>query len=230
MEISGLVKTSLIDFPGKIAAVVFTQGCNFQCGFCHNPDLIPMKKGNISEDKVFEYLNTRKGKLDGVVITGGEPIIHEGLEDFIKSIRKLGFAIKLDTNGSNPVKLQSLLDKNLIDYVAMDIKGSLGAYPKISKYLNKNVIQESIKIIISSGVEYEFRTTVLPYYHKLSDFQTIGKLLDGAKTYTIQGFRSQITLDKKLKTEASFSMNELEEIRKIMAAHISKVIVHENLS
>jgi pyruvate formate lyase activating enzyme len=169
MEINGLVKTSLIDYPEKVAAVVFTQGCNFQCGFCHNPDLIQSNKGKIKDAEVFEYLETRIGKLDGVVITGGEPIIQKGLEEFIYRIKQMGLLVKLDTNGSDPEKLLSLMKSNILDYVAMDIKGPLEDYPKISKHLNNKVIQESVQILMHGSIEYEFRTTVLPYYHKIID-------------------------------------------------------------
>ncbi len=229
MEISGLVKTSLIDYPGKIAAVIFTQGCNFQCGFCHNPDLIEIKKGQIKEQTVYQYLSKRVGKLDGVVITGGEPIIQDGLELFIEKVKKMGFKVKLDTNGSNPVRLQLLLDKKMIDYIAMDIKGPLEEYPAISKYLNKKVIQESVRIIKSSGLDYEFRTTVLPSYHELSDFDEIGKMIAGSQRYAIQGFRPEITLDKSLKTRPSFTKEELSSIKEIMQKYVKEVIIRDNI-
>ena len=229
MEISGLIKTSLIDYPEKIAAVIFTQGCNFQCGFCHNPDLIPIIGGKISEKDIFNYLDLRKEKLDGVVITGGEPSIQKNLEKFMTKIKDRGFLVKLDTNGSNPYGLQSLLDKKLIDYVAMDIKGPLEEYSKITSFLNNNVIQKSIELLINGKVSYEFRTTVLPYYHKIADFHKIGQLLKGAEMFTIQGFRSQITYDKRLKTAQSFSLKDLEKIKEIMKIYVKTVVIHDNI-
>ena len=229
MQIAGLVKTSLIDYPGKVAAVVFTQGCNFRCGFCHNPDLIEVGEGILSEDEIFEFLKTRQGKLDGVVITGGEPLVQPDIMAFIIKVRALGYLIKLDTNGSNPKVLGSLTEGHLIDYIAMDIKGPRSKYADICAYSNTKVIQQSIKIIKSSGLDYEFRTTVLPHFHEADDFDGIGKLIAGAKLYTIQGFRPQITLDPALKQENSFTYLQLEGIAKVMAPYVDKVVIHANL-
>jgi len=230
MQIAGLVKSSLIDYPGKVAAVVFTQGCNFRCGFCHNPDLIGIENTEfrIQTDEVLDFLKTRVGKLDGVVVTGGEPLIQPDIEEFIAEIKNIGFAVKLDTNGSNPKKLSRLIDLKLIDYIAMDIKGPLAKYADICAYPNTKVIQQSIKIIMKSGLPYEFRTTVLPKYHNVSDFALIGKLIDGAKLYTIQGFRSQITLDPGLADAKSFGPEELKEIANTITPYVKKVIIHEN--
>lgn len=229
MEISGLVRTSLIDYPGKIAAVIFTQGCNFHCGYCHNPDLIEIKKGTLTVKEVLNYLRTRTGKLDGVVITGGEPTVQKGLESLIQKIKKMGFLVKLDTNGSDSEKLRSMIEKKQIDYVAMDIKGTPDKYGMICAYMNKIVIQESINILKSNVIKYEFRTTVLPLYHELADFEEIGKLIKGAPLYTIQGFRPQITFNKELQKEKSFSREDLEKIREIMEKYVNKVVIHENI-
>jgi len=229
MEISGLVKTSLIDYPGKIAAVIFTQGCNFHCGYCHNPDLIEIKKGTLTVKEVLNYLRTRTGKLDGVVITGGEPTVQKGLESLIQKIKKMGFLVKLDTNGSDSEKLRSLIEKKQIDYVAMDIKGTPDKYGMICAYMNKIVIRESINILKSNAIKYEFRTTVLPLYHELADFEEIGQLIKGAPLYTIQGFRPQITFNKELQKEKSFSREDLEKIREIMEKYVDKVVIHENI-
>lgn len=230
MKIAGLVRSSLIDYPGKVAAVVFTQGCNFRCGFCHNPDLIPISNQQlaISEDEVLDFLKTRVGKLDGVVITGGEPLVQPDIMDFIGKIKALGFAVKLDTNGSNPGKLSQLIDLKLIDYVAMDIKGTLAKYGQICGYLNTKVIQQSIEIIMRSGQPYEFRTTVLPAYHEKKDFIEIGKMIKGAKLYTIQGFRPQITLDPSLGSAKSFTEAGLSEFAKIISPYVEKVVIHPN--
>jgi pyruvate formate lyase activating enzyme len=232
MKIAGLVRSSLIDYPGKITAVVFTQGCNFRCGFCHNPDLITLENSEIKIEskKVIDFLKTRIGKLEGVVITGGEPLIQGNIEGFIKEIKAMGFSVKLDTNGSNPAKLSQLITNKLIDFVAMDIKGPISKYSKICAYPNTKVIQKSINIIMKSGLDYEFRTTVLPAYHDISDFEDIGKLITGAKLYTIQGFRSEITLDTELKGTNSFSRNELEDIYDVIAPYVQKVVIHDNIS
>jgi pyruvate formate lyase activating enzyme len=231
MKIAGLVKTSLIDYPGKVSAVVFTQGCNFRCGFCHNPDLIGMQNTGlqISEEEIFDFLKARQRKLDGVVITGGEPLLQADIIDFITKAKNLGYLVKLDTNGSSPFLLEKLINKNLVDYIAMDIKGPLLKYDQICAYSNTKIIQKSIDIIKSSGLDYEFRTTVLPHFHEMCDFEEIGKLISGAKLYTIQGFRSQITLDPTLKQGESFTYPQLTEIAKIMAPYVEKVVIHANL-
>lgn len=233
MKIAGLVRSSLIDYPGKVAAVVFTQGCNFRCGFCHNPDLINIqsKISNKQYDvkEIIDFLKTRVGKLDGVVITGGEPLIQPDIEDFIKKVKTLGFYVKLDTNGSSPVKLSQLITNKLIDYIAMDIKGPLAKYGQICSYLNTKVIQQSVKIIMESGLPYEFRTTVLPSYHEIQDFVEVGKLIQNAKLYTVQGFRPQITLDPSLATAKSFDESQLEQIAATISPFVEKVVIHPNL-
>ncbi len=230
MKISGLVRSSLIDYPGKIAAVIFTQGCNFRCGFCHNPDLICIENAELDKniDEIFIFLEFRRGKLDGVVITGGEPLIHPDIIDFIKRIKSLGFLVKIDTNGSNPDKLSQLINLNLVDYIAMDIKGPLEKYEEIFAYSNTKVIQKSIDIIKNSGLGYEFRTTVLPHYHSISDFDSIGKLINGAAKYTIQGFRPSVTLEAGLQGAEVFTKAQLDEIAKVMAPYVENVVIHEN--
>ncbi len=234
MQFAGLVKTTLIDYPGKVAAVVFTQGCNFRCGFCHNPDLIPIKSEKpdtlVSKDEVMALLIKRQGVLDGVVITGGEPLVTIGVEDFIKEIKDLGYLVKLDTNGSNPGLLRKLIDSELIDYVAMDIKADLGNYAKVCGFQDLTKIKESVDILLQGRVDYEFRTTVLPYYHQIDDFKRLGELIKGAKLYTIQGFRPQITLDEALETEKPFTREQLLLIRDVVSPFVQRVVIHENLS
>lgn len=175
-----------------------------------------------------DFLKTRVGKLDGVVITGGEPIVQPDLEEFIGKIRALGYAVKLDTNGSNPDKLRKLIENKLIDYIAMDIKGPLPKYADICAYPNTKVIQQSVGLIMQSGLTYEFRTTVLPSYHSEADFHNIGKLIRGAKLYTIQGFRPQITLNPSLRAAKSFSEPELQLFGDIMSTYVEKVVIHPN--
>ncbi len=233
MKIAGLVKTSLIDYPGKVAAVVFTQGCNFRCGFCHNPDLIPIewaaRSNEYPEQQILDLLDKRAGKLDGVVITGGEPMLQPDLLEFMRKIKDKGLLVKLDTNGSNPDMLKSAISENLVDYIAMDIKGPLESYEKICGYKSTSGIKRSISLIMNSGIDYDFRTTVLPHYHEISDFHKVGELLRGAKRYTVQGFRSKITYDKNLETKQAFTLEELGEIAKIMERYVTKVVVHDNL-
>jgi len=228
MRLSGLVKTSLIDYPARVSCVVFTQGCNFRCGFCHNPDLIPGGEGTLSEIEFFEFLEDRKGKLDGVVVTGGEPTIQADLSNFLARIKDHGFSIKLDTNGGNPDVLKRLIDSELIDFVAMDIKGPLEKYSQICRFDNVDKIKESVEIILRSGIPHEFRTTVLPAYHEISDFEKIGELIKGAQRYAIQGFRDDVVFDKTLVGSGKFPADELEEIAEIMKKYISEVNIREN--
>ena len=191
MLIGGLQKTSLLDYPEKIAAILFTQGCNFRCGYCHNPELL---NGNaqlhqeVTLDALFEFLNNRKGKLDGVVITGGEPCIQKNLIQVISKIKKMGFLVKLDTNGTFPDVISELLIKNLIDYIAMDIKAPLEKYHKITgSIVNIENIKKSIAIILNSNIDYEFRTTVITSQLSFDDFENISILIQGAKKYVTAG-------------------------------------------
>lgn len=233
MEFSGFVKNSLIDYPGKIAAVVFTQGCNFRCGFCHNPDLVPLKAEGLrqySEEEILDFLAKRKGKLEGVVITGGEPLIHREIEKFIKKIKESGYAVKLDTNGTNPEFLKKIIKKKLVDFVAMDIKNMLEKYNETTgTKVNSKTITKSIKIIMTSGLPYEFRTTVLPHFHAISDFEDVGKMIEGAKNYAIQGFVPRNTFDKKLEEAGTFSLADLQKIADIMKKYVENVVVRDNL-
>ncbi len=179
MKIAGLQKTTLIDYPGKIACTIFLYGCNFRCGFCYNPNLVTKEfdKG-FSEEEILSFLKKRKGKLEAVCITGGEPLISLD-EDFLKKIKELGFLIKIDTNGSYPKKLKELVEKKLVDYIAMDIKGSKKNYQKIT---NSNIplekIEESIKIIHDFG-NYEFRTTIVDKFHDEKEIESLGEWING---------------------------------------------------
>jgi pyruvate formate lyase activating enzyme len=230
MQIAGLQKTSLIDYPGLLSAVVFTQGCNFRCGFCHNPDLIPsIGNSDTSEIEFFEFLESRRNVLEGIVITGGEPTIQPDLMQFISRVRDHRLKIKLDTNGSNPETLKRLLETKLIDYIAMDIKGPFEKYNPICRFGEINNIKESIEIIKKSGLPYEFRTTVLPAFHELADFEKIGEAINGADRYAIQGFRPDVTFDKALRDTKPFTVEELDQIADIMRKYVKEVVVRNNL-
>ena len=212
-KIAGLQKTTFIDFPEKIACIVFTQGCNFRCGYCHNPELFENKEPVLSVPAFFEFLNKRKGKLDGVVITGGEPTLHKELKDFIKQIKNLGFLVKLDTNGTNPNLLEELFSENLLDYVAMDIKAPLNKYKSIVNVdVDEKIIQKSLDLIMNSGVDYEFRTTVLKSQLSIKDFEEICKTIKGAKKYYLQAFVPSKILDENLMSEKSYTNDEFKEI------------------
>lgn len=239
MIIGGFQKSSLIDYPEKISAIVFTQGCNFKCPYCHNPELIKAKckmqnaksgvgsftkTQGIEAEHILEFLDSRKGKLDGVVITGGEPTLHKDLPEFIKEIKGLRFYVKLDTNGTNPKMLQKLLDEKLIDYVAMDIKAPIEKYEEIvcAKANTKNILK-SIEILKSSNIDYEFRTTVVKSQLSINDFEKIGDMISGAGKYYIQRFLPTKTLDESFMQEITCSDREFEKIIEELKKYVKHV-------
>lgn len=190
MKISGLQKLTLLDFPGKMACTVFTYGCNFRCGFCHNAMLVTEENSdNISEDEFFAFLKKRQGILDGVCISGGEPTLQKDLPEFIGKIKAMGYSVKLDTNGSNPHVLRRLISENLVDYVAMDIKNSPAKYSlTCGCEVDMVPIKQSVSIIIESGIDHEFRTTTVRELHKAEDFAEISEWLKGDSRYFLQQF------------------------------------------
>ena len=190
MQIKGLQKMTLLDYPGKVACTLFTKGCNFRCPFCHNASLVGSSEESVSAEEVLSFLKKRKGILDGVCITGGEPTLHSDLAEFIAQIKALGYAVKLDTNGTNPALLKKLCADGLIDYVAMDIKNSPEKYYLTAGdySLDMDKIRESIEFLKSGAVAYEFRTTVADELHEVDDLDAIGQWLTGAEKYFIQGF------------------------------------------
>jgi pyruvate formate lyase activating enzyme len=204
MQIGGFVKQSLIDYPGKIAAVVFTQGCNFRCSYCHNPSLVLpglfCENASVSVEEVFAYLHKRKSWLDGVVVSGGEPSIHADLPDFLRKIKEMGYSIKLDTNGSNPQMLEAIIKEKLADYVAMDIKTvpEAEAYSQITGVTDATLIVENIKtsveIIKQSSIIYEFRTTSIPGLHSPHILKNIELFLKDKKQLTINEYREGKTI------------------------------------
>jgi pyruvate formate lyase activating enzyme len=236
MIIGGLQKFSLLDFPGKISAIVFTNGCNFRCRFCYNPMLVwPENSGKANKikqesrpgqtvDGFFAFLKSREGKLDAVVITGGEPTIQRDLPAFIKKIKKLGFAVKLDTNGTNPLMLRELVKGKLLDYIAMDIKSGPDKYSEITGVeLKLPKIKESVKIIIGSGLPHEFRTTMVPGLLKKQDIAEIGRMIKGADAWYLQDFKSDIELvDSKMEAVDGYSSKEMEAMRKSGAKYVKK--------
>ncbi|MBO7158258.1 MAG: anaerobic ribonucleoside-triphosphate reductase activating protein [Clostridia bacterium] len=191
MQINGFQKLTLLDFPGKVACIVFTPGCNFRCPFCHNASLVTHIDGErIEEEEILSYLKKRQGLLDGVVVTGGEPTLQGDLADFLGKVKALGYAVKLDTNGTSPEKLKTLVEKGLVDYVAMDIKNTAAKYPVTagcgSAVLGK--VEESIDFLLADTVDYEFRTTVTAELHTPQDIGDIAKRIKGAKRYFLQNF------------------------------------------
>lgn len=191
MKILGFQKLTMLDYPEKMACLIFTAGCNFRCPFCHNALLVTDIDGEqISQDEIFAYLKKRKGILEGVCITGGEPLLNKDIREFIKKIKDIGYPVKIDTNGSNPDLLESLINDGLVDYVAMDIKSSPEKYALVAGVdsIDINAIDKSIKLLLQGRVDYEFRTTVCAPLHDKSDFVAIGKWIKGAKKYYLQAF------------------------------------------
>lgn len=193
MKICGLQKLAMVDFPGKLAATVFTGGCNLRCPFCHNAMLVTQMDENPEEytpEEVLAFLNTRRGLLDGVVLSGGEPLIQSGVADFAKAVRDLGFAFKLDTNGTRPQELSALLDAGLLDYVAMDIKNCPARYGETAGVPNLDLapVEESIHLLRTAGIPYEFRTTVVRELHTQDDLLALAKWISGAPRYFLQTF------------------------------------------
>ncbi len=192
MQILGFQKMTLLDFPGKVACTVFTGGCNLRCPFCHNALLVTdiHKEDSVEDAEIFDLLKKRKGLLDGVAITGGEPLLQPDLRDFILRVRELGFAVKLDHNGAYPDKLRALCDEGIVDYVAMDIKNSPEKYAATvgMKALDLSPYRESVAYLLSGKQDYEFRTTVVDELHVAEDFTAIGEWIAGAKRYFLQKF------------------------------------------
>ena len=228
MKIGGLQKVSLIDYPGLICATIFLQGCNFKCSYCHNPELVDTRlfQPCIKESEVLDFLNTRKEKLDAVTVTGGEPTIQDDLAPFIKQIKKMKFAVKLDTNGSQPQVIKTLLDEKLIDFIAMDIKAPLAKYNSIVRVpVNSDSIKESIKLILKAKIPHEFRTTIVESQLEEKDIQQIAKLISGAKSYVLQKFMPVKVLEKKFLKEKSYTDEKFQEIKKHLENKIHSVMV-----
>ena len=191
MLIKGLQKLTLLDYPTKTACTIFTGGCNFRCPFCHNASLVfNVNDGEKHEtDEVLSFLKKRQGLLDGVCVTGGEPLLQKDIKEFLKEIKEMGYAIKLDTNGYSPEKLMEIAEEGLIDYVAMDIKNCKEKYSETAGVdIDISKIEKSVDFLIASGIDYEFRTTVVKEYHTLSDIERIAQWISGAKRYYLQNF------------------------------------------
>ena len=192
MNFSGFQKLTLLDFPGHVACTLFSKGCNFRCPFCHNAALVTEEGNDVqfTEEEILGYLKKRKGVLDGVCFTGGEPLIQNQIADFMRKVKELGFLIKLDTNGSYPEKLKSLVEEGLVDYVAMDIKNSTERYGETVDICNYDTakVEESIDFLLQNKVDFEFRTTIVAEYHTIQDIESIAKRIKGAPRYFLQNF------------------------------------------
>lgn len=236
MKVGGLQKFSLIDYPGKIAAIVFTQGCNFRCPYCYNPELVDPARFSepLDEKEIFSFLEKRRGRLDGVVITGGEPTLQPDLLEFIRLVRDLGYCVKLDTNGSNPEILQTLIGQGVLDYIAMDIKAPLtakkgeeeGRYASVTRsFVKDDDIRRSINLILSSGIDHEFRTTVTTGCLQRGDYLKMGKAVKGARKYALQKFVPAKVLDEDLLNSRPPSDEDLEALRRALGKYVREVVV-----
>jgi pyruvate formate lyase activating enzyme len=226
LKIAGLDKLTLIDYPGKVAAIVFTYGCNLRCEYCHNPELVvePLKEEYIlDENKILNFLKSRVGKLDALVITGGEPLIYDDLEDFIVKVKDLGYLVKLDTNGLLPEKLSYLIKKNLLNYISMDIKYPEGDYLTYTGNDALKKVKQSISIIMNAGIDYEFRTTYVKGIHNTKSSEEIGKMIEGARNYYVQNFRPGKTINSTLSSQNSFTEKELKVLAKNIKPYVLNV-------
>ncbi|MBQ7148824.1 MAG: anaerobic ribonucleoside-triphosphate reductase activating protein [Pseudobutyrivibrio sp.] len=219
MLILGLQKTTLLDFPGKVASTIFTGGCNFRCPYCHNSDLVitPADVQPYSEDEIFQHLQAKKKVLDGVCITGGEPTLHKDLPDFICKIKDMGLLVKLDSNGTNPEMLRYLIQEKLVDYVAMDIKHSKEKYNTIAcmEHFDITPIEASVELLKEGNVDYEFRTTIMKECHQASDIESIGRWLKGAKAYFLQSYKeSEQVINPIFSPHSVVTLDEFVEILK----------------
>lgn len=222
IRVFGLQKLSLLDYPGKMASTLFTGGCNFRCPFCHNKDLVflPENMTEMKEEDIFSYLHKRKGLLEGVCVSGGEPLLQEGIEDYLSKIKDMGYLIKLDTNGSNPEKLKELVEMGLLDYVAMDVKNAPDAYGKtigIEQY-DITPIRESVSYLLENHVPYEFRTTIVKEYHSEETIHALGKWLKGAKACYLQNFEDS---DRVIQSGLhAHEVTTLESFKEIMKQYV----------
>lgn len=222
MTFGGLEKFTLIDYPGVPACVLYTVGCNFRCPYCHNPELVDETvETRLSEREVFDFLKERTKALGGVVITGGEPTMHTELPGVLASIKKLGYKVKLDSNGTNPAMLKKLVREKLVDYVAMDIKSPLARYSEVvARPVDLAAVRESIDFLLTAPVEYEFRTTIIKSLLSPEDIEEIGKEIKGAKKYYLQKFIPVKILNPQFKRKTTYSDEEFEMLRQKIQPYV----------
>ncbi len=228
MRIGGFQKVSLIDYPGQISSVVFTQGCNFRCPYCHNPELVDpfLYKETQDREAILSFLDMRKGKIDAVTLTGGEPTLQGALALFAVEIKKMGYLIKLDTNGAFPEALKTLVESGLMDYIAMDIKAPLEKYSASTcSDVNAERIRDSIDIIMASGIEYEFRTTVVPSLFSLEDLQAIAGNIKNSNRYVIQRFVPSNNLAPEFIGQKTFSLAEMNNMKETLEKYLPHVMI-----
>lgn len=224
MQFGGFEKFTLIDYPEKIACMVYTIGCPFRCPYCHNPELVDETvTTRIDEKEILEFLKGRTGMLDGIVITGGEPTMHgENLISFMRKVKDLGFLVKLDSNGTDPVILQHAIDEKLVDYIAMDIKSPLAKYTEtVARPVDTDAIKKSIEIIKGSGIPYEFRTTIVKSMLSFEDIEQIGREIKGSTNYYLQKFIPTKTVNPQFLKKVTYSDEEFDSLKKIMEKYVT---------
>lgn len=224
MQIYGFQKTTLLDYPEHVAATVFTGGCNFRCPFCQNAGLVlhPEQYERVTEVSVLGHLEKRKGVLEGICITGGEPTLQPDLEDFIREIKDMGYLVKLDTNGFKSEVLENLLGRNLLDYVAMDIKASRENYKKVTGVSEIGSIEKSVQLLLGGPIPYEFRTTVVKGLHTVEEFEQIGEWIAGSRAYFIQNYSAEGEILNPQGLE-SFTKIELEKMVELVQPFVKRV-------
>lgn len=222
MIFGGLEKLTLIDYPGKVACMIYTIGCNFRCPYCHNPELVDETvESKITKREFFDFLDARKEMLDGVVITGGEPTIHAELPEVMRGIRARGFLVKLDTNGTNPRMLERAIREGLVNYVAMDIKAPLHSYSRtVARPVDTAAIRKSIDILLSVAIEYEFRTTVVKALLSPGDIEDIGREIRGAKRYYLQKFVPTKILNPQFLRKTTYNDEEFAAMQAAMSQYV----------
>ena len=234
MKLSAIQRFTMLDYPDKVACIAFTPGCNMRCGFCHNPEFVlpeqirELSSGFIAEETFFNFLDQRRGLLEGVVVSGGEPTIWQDLPKFLRTIKDKGFLTKLDTNGNHPEMLERLLREHLVDYVAMDVKTSL---PEYSMLVGGGVtgaeIEKSIRLLKTAGIPYEFRTTLIKEVHSEAVLHDMAELLSGAERYYLQTFRPGHTLNPIFATYHPFSRAEMEAWCRTLAPRVGEVTIRD---
>ncbi len=223
MIFGGLEKTTLIDYPGKVASLVYTIGCNFRCPFCHNPELVDETvETRYPEEEILEFLKKRRAMVDALVITGGEPTMHgKDLLSFMRKVKTLGIFIKLDSNGTEPGVLRKAIAEKLVDYIAMDIKAPLAKYAKtVNHPVDTEAIKKSVKLLMTSSVPYEFRTTLVKSLTTPEDLEQIGKEIEGAEKYYLQKFISTKILNPQFRRKTTYDDEELEALRVKMSKYV----------
>lgn len=227
MKIGGIIRFTMVDFPGRLACTVFTIGCNFRCPYCYNKDIVFGTANGEDIEAFFEWLKRRKGKLDGVAITGGEPTLWSDLLDFISRIKDMGFEVKIDTNGSNPDMLRRIVNSGNVDYIAMDVKAPLvpEEYAKITGgWRDVNSIRRSIQIIMCSNIPYEFRTTIVPRFHDEKSITSIGEVIQGARLWALQGFvPADTVIDPALRREKAYPPWKIKKLAALAEKYVEKV-------